>query len=211
MKTKVCKENKKLYEKEIKGQIKGLLRNYGYKGIGGYIIFKNIDEYFISAAYDVQCKDSGCFFVANLGIKNMCYDEILWSILDMEENMKAPLSIRATGAFIAPSVPIGNFKYEITDVSDIYNILTVFLNDIEEKVVDFLENESLGEYILKEDIKMWQYENLKVLALIDEKKYKDAIFFIESELAKGKKGTFMQGEDCFNDLSLKFCLKELNQ
>lgn len=211
MNTKVCKEIKKKYEKEIKAQIKGILKNYGYKGVGGYIFFKEIDEYFVSADYDLQCKNSGYFLVANLGIKKLYYDELIWEILDMKDNLKAPLSIRATGAFIAPSVPICNFKYEIMDVSEIHNILNYLLNAIEANLAAFLESENLGEYILKHDIKMWQYENLKILALIDEKKYEEAILFIESELAKGKKGTFMQGDDCFNNLSLNFCLKKLKQ
>ena len=49
---------------------------------------------------------------ATLAIKPMSIDPILWDIMDLSENHKAPLSFRANGAFICSSLPIDNFIIE---------------------------------------------------------------------------------------------------
>lgn len=82
-------------------------RKYGFRQ-SSYINFK-VEEGYFFCLYFYNCE-------ARLTVKPMYADDLWWEIWDIPENLKAPLSLRGTGAFALSGQILG--VYEIAQPTD---------------------------------------------------------------------------------------------
>lgn len=160
---KLTKEEKKQMKKQFFIELKKAAKQKGYKSRNG-IYFKVKDGVFIFVLGGFVNGMETHNFNFYVRVKKYVYDDIFWKIINMEENIQEPDSLRAIGAFTAPSITISDIQCYIQD--DLENWAKWLMEQAEENVDKFLKNHSINEYVLEhEDI--FCGKMLKFLAYID--------------------------------------------
>ncbi len=77
--------------------------------------FQNIDDWFWTLTLNTYLNDEKT--TLSLDTKPMRVDPLLWEILAIPENQKAPLSFRANGAFTCSSLPVADLSVDDRDMS----------------------------------------------------------------------------------------------
>jgi hypothetical protein len=85
---------------------------HGWESSRGFI-YKATDLLFFSLVIVGQAKRHRLFY--SLGYKLLAFDELFWKIVNLEENLKQPLSFRAFGAWTAPQMVISEGEVSIVD------------------------------------------------------------------------------------------------
>jgi hypothetical protein len=85
---------------------------HGWESSRGFI-YKATDLLFFSMVIVGQAKRRGLFY--SLSYKLLAFDELFWKIVNLEENLKQPLSFRAFGAWTAPQMAILEGEVSIVD------------------------------------------------------------------------------------------------
>ena len=159
----------KIQEKELINEIRCLIKKKGYK-------MKTQSIYYVDNKKFIHCD----FLIVNhekivyrIYIKDCDYDDIFWSIMQMPDNLKEPISLRAIGAFKAPSVLLNNgeliFSNNIDDIA--YKLIDL----IEKSSKEFVStNNIIDEYVTNMSEGM-DLEVLKCLAYIHMGKNHDAL------------------------------------
>lgn len=204
--TKEEKQQIKEREKEYIGLFKQIAKKYEMKYKANTLFFTHKD-YFIKILYDFSVENNNIMYSAT--IKYMVYDDIQWDILDMADNKKEPLSLRATGAFSAfgykliPAYKVvsleDNPERVLNNVlSEIKKLVENFNEDIDSKVLDML-----GE---KEEDKM-EAVSAVFIVYIHQKEYKKARELIEKCMENGYEGSFGNNGKMFVELALEYLNK----
>ena len=189
-------------EKELSVLKKRKAKEYGFKKIDSYLWSYN-KEMFYYADIDVWLdeKNLECKCSYKWLCKPMWIDELLWVILNMEENKSAPLSLRCTGAFTFNGIESKSQTTLIDEFSPEKLELCVdsYINDFKEKVqnfsiLDFYEN-------VNEDI--YQYDIYNLLYLVYQKKYSEAYKCAEGMIHSG----FINKGKKLSDYAKEYCLK----
>jgi hypothetical protein len=94
---------RRAFEMEILRALTERAKGAGWRKLSNSV-FRELDSMFIAADLNVWLNADKT--VWQLQAKPMAVDPVFWSIMDMEENEKEPLSLRASGAFVCDSVPI---------------------------------------------------------------------------------------------------------
>ncbi|MBR4288198.1 MAG: hypothetical protein IKT50_02035 [Clostridia bacterium] len=189
------KETKKNLEQSIKNQGKKL----GFKSKNGFI-FSKIGENFVTVTYVIV---NFCKLVYTIELKKFSYDDIFWDILHMPDNKKMPFSLRANGAFSAPSIILS--QGEIALSSDVEAIPESFLNMVEEKISFFLSKHEVNSYVLShKDIPC--SSTLMCLAFLDMDNPSAAVKIAQKEIAAGNRlgGFENEGKVFFEWILFKF-------
>ena len=189
------KETKKNLEQSIKNQGKKL----GFKSKNGFI-FSKIGENFVTVTYVIV---NFCKLVYTIELKKFSYDDIFWDILHMPDNKKMPFSLRANGAFSAPSIILS--QGEIALSSDVEAIPESFLNMVEEKISFFSNKYEVNSYILShKDIPC--SSTLMCLAFLDMDNPSAAVKIAQKEIAAGNRlgGFENEGKVFFEWILFKF-------
>ena len=177
----------KMTQKLLLKQIKTRAVEFGYK-VSSYAMFSKIGENFVSIDHGIL---NSTIFDYSITIKKYSYDDIFWDVMNMADNKKAPVSLRAIGAFAAPSITIFADKIPLSD--DIDSIVQTFFDTVVMHVNDFLKNNQVSDFIFSNKNlphgPLW-----KCLEYIDRKEIASAIEVAKREIASGDKDGGFENE-----------------
>ena len=191
----------KAKEKELKELIKKVGKKFGmgHKQCDLFFVHK---DYFITIGYLFYPAHNTIEYCVT--IKYLDYDDIQWNVLDMSDNKKEPLSLRAYGAFSAFGAHLIP-PYKIVSLGDNpERVLNNILFEVKQIVEDFDEN--LDERVLSE-VKTDNCTTLEFIAYIHQKEYAKARKLAENCIANGDEGQFGNNGKTFFELALEYLNK----
>lgn len=195
------KINKEM-QKQLMQQIKLNAENKGYK-IKSNSLYQLKGDNFIHSDYlIVESKK----IIFRIYIKKYSYDNIFWDTMNMKDNKKKNDSLRAIGAFKAPSILIKKNEYELSE--NVVNLANQFIEAVEVASDNFLANNEINMYVLKYE---YGQDNkiLKCLAYLDMKQYAQANEVARAALGVGDSGRFeSEGNSFFEWVLLEKYLKQ---
>lgn len=176
---KISKEQ----EKELCKAFKPVFRKHNYKTrLGRY--FSKQGNSFIIVLMSIMKHE---IIDYRIEIKEYVYDDIFWKIMQMPENSEEPDSLRAVGAFRAPSMLIKQGQLDITEKYE--ELAELFISDIEKSVQEFIEQYNLDDYALN-NAKGWNNKTLRCLAYIHQGKIYEAKKLAQYYIDCGDEGGF---------------------
>lgn len=162
-----------------------------YKAIGN-TIYKVVDNVFVHCDFLVV---NSKILVYRIYIKKYVYDDIFWKILQMPSNSKKGDSLRAKGAFKAPSILLTKGEIELTDKYEEQAKYLVGL--VEEYSFSFMIQYDIDKYILDYEGGM-DKEVLKCLAYIHMNNIEEAKKIARISIGNGNRGNFEnEGKEFF--------------
>lgn len=180
----------KIQQRELLNTIRETAKKNSYK-IKGTSIFIHKGEIFIHC--DFLVVDSRKI-VYRIYTKYYSYDDIFWNIMHMSKNEKSSDSLRACGAFKAPSILIRKGERELSD--DYEEMSNFLVKEIDDNSSSFLLNHEIDEYVINYE-KGVDKDILKCLAYIHMSCRERAIDIAKSALKNGNKGRFENSEKSF--------------
>lgn len=138
--------------------IKNLIKSNSYRCRQNSIYFE-IGEYFCACDYVLAPEK----IVYNLRLKKREYDDILWEIMNMSDNIEQPSSLRAVGAFAIYGFKIasGGVPYDL----DCYTKIEELINNLKNIFSEYIKNNDLYNVIINAS-DGYQIDELKCLAFI---------------------------------------------
>lgn len=173
-------------QKQLLKQIKLIARSKGYR-VRSDCLYQVRGDNFIYCDYDTFKPDKLDF---SIHVKKYSYDNIFWDIMDMKDNKKESDSLRADGAFSAPSVEIEADLYELSE--DINSIANQLLEEVETVTANFLANNDVNLYVLEHENKPYD-KIIRCLAYIDMKQYEQAKEIAREAIEAGDIGKYISG------------------
>lgn len=171
-------------QKELLNIIRADVRKSGFKIRSNTIYVVKQDGFIHCNFLVVESKK----IIYQIYIKDYSYDDIFWNIMHMSENTKKGDSLRACGAFKAPSILIEKGEVELTDQ---FKELSGFLIEKIDKCSDeFLLNYNIDDYVInfEEGINK---EILKCLAYIHMNCSDKAKDIAQNAIANGNMGGYI--------------------
>lgn len=189
----MTREEQKKYKemnKYLENRTKEVFKTYSLKK-KDYMFYYSKNNMFYSIMFSISRDIIKVYFYA----KPLWLDDILWDILDMSNNKKAPISLRGIGAFTINS-KIQLKEYNILSQKDIDDIIDKSFKEILE-----LSNVYNEEYYLKHytDIS-YQEEIIYTIVLIYNKEYSKALDY----LSNTQINYFVSHNKCFSDLAIEY-------
>lgn len=173
----------KIQQRELLSAIRETAKSKKYK-VSGNSIFVHKGEIFIHCDFLVVNSSK---IIYRIYTKYYTYDDIFWDIMHMPKNGKSSDSLRACGAFRAPSILIRKGEREL---SDDYDEMSSFLvKEIDDNSSNFLLNYEIDEYVISYEKGADEYI-LKCLAYIHMSCMERAIDIAKSALKNGNNGRF---------------------
>lgn len=166
-----------IIEKELIKKIKEIAKEKNYKGIRGNI-YKIIDDNMVHITF-IFVKPKEIKY--SVYLKKYNFDDIFWKIINMESNIDHADSLRVVGAFSAPNINIDAKKVLIE--GDTETFVRKLINELDEKINDFLRENDIVEYILKNN-DISHAAVLKCLAHIHSNNVEEAIKIAKEALDK---------------------------
>ena len=171
-------------QKQLISAIRISADSRGYKARTN-TIYKVIDKAFIHCDFLVVNSQK---LIYRIYIKNYDYDDIFWKIMQMSSNSKRNDSLRAIGAFKAPSVLMKNGEIELIEKYEEQAEYLVGL--VDECSRNFMEKYDIDEYVVEcEDVLMGR-EVLKCLAYIHVNNIEQAVKIAQKSINDGKSGNY---------------------
>lgn len=190
---KLNKEEKKALYRCIKKNAK----EKGFSFIDGSI-YKICGENFIHADYLVV---DSCKLIFWICVKKYIYDNLFWKIMGMESNINARKSLRANGAFVAPSVVVLKGEMELSE--NIEDIAREAVLLTEKSCAEFLKSHEIAQYIL-EHHDLVDNQIMKCLVYAEREEYEKAIAIAQEEINKGDRGRFVNEDKGFFERVLMY-------
>lgn len=134
--------------------------------------------------------------VYRIYIKNYNYDDIFWKVMQMPTNSKKSNSLRASGAFKAPSILLKKGEVDLTDKYD--EQAEYLLGLVDECSHNFMEKYDIDEYIIDYEDGMDE-EVLKCLAYINMNNIEEAKKIAQESINNGNRGNYENGGKAFFD------------
>lgn len=209
--TKGQKEVLKEIEKALKSGMKQNISRAECKLVSN-CIYRKLNDYLVSAIYFARFSDNQYKLTLRYNIKLYYYDNIFWEVFDMKENCLQKDSLRANGAYTAPSIQWDEKTYTIKNVSEVDQVCVEAINEFNtesEMYIDKILSEygSFDSFILKQEGIMDEML-LKMLANINMKKYADAENIANTELKQGRGGRFQNNGIDINEYVLMYCRRK---
>lgn len=170
----------KATQKELGKRIKDCAKKFGYRHNSGFLFLKS-DDNFISATYGVV---NSCRLKYMIDIKKFTYDDIFWDVINMPSNKKAPMSLRANGAFAAPTITIAQGDIAVSSDSDLDVIANSLCDTIVETTSQFIKEHQVNDYILSKENFPYS-KTLKCLAYLDRNDVVSALDIAKKEIESG--------------------------
>lgn len=171
-------------QKQLISAIRIFADSRGYKARTN-TIYKVIDKAFIHCDFLVVNSQK---LIYRIYIKNYDYDDIFWKIMQMSSNSKRNDSLRAIGAFKAPSVLLKKGGIELIEKYEEQAEYLVGL--VDECSRNFMEKYDIDEYVIEcEDVLMGR-EVLKCLAYIHVNNIEQAVKIAQKSINDGKNGNY---------------------
>ena len=168
-----------------------------------YMLYSKKGDLFFDCFIFVSVNDNNeCKCYTRECIKPMWLDELLWELLDMEENSKAPLSLRAIGAFTVSGTQIHEAETVLSSWTE------EELREIVEKYIDhFCETVSNADQAAFEDKLSEGYHGdlREALYYIHTKQYQKAL-----DTVGDQRGCFSNGELNINDAIRAYATEQKN-
>ncbi len=154
-------------------------------------IYRVIDKAFIHCDFLIVNSQK---LVYRIYIKNYDYDDIFWEIMQMSSNSKKNDSLRAIGAFKAPSVLLKKGEVYLTEKYEEQAEYLVGL--VDECSHNFMEKYDIDEYVIVYEDGM-DKEVLKCLAYIHMNNIEQAVKIAANSINDGNRGNYVNGGKAF--------------
>ena len=154
-------------------------------------IYRVIDKAFIHCNFLIVNSQK---LVYRIYIKNYDYDDIFWEIMQMSSNSKKNDSLRAIGAFKAPSVLLKKGEVDLTEKYEEQAEYLVEL--VDECSHNFMEKYDIDEYVIVYEDGM-DKEVLKCLAYIHMNDIEQAVKIAANSINDGNRGNYVNGGKAF--------------
>lgn len=154
-------------------------------------IYRVIDKAFIHCDFLIVNSQK---LVYRIYIKNYDYDDIFWEIMQMSSNSKKNDSLRAIGAFKAPSVLLKKGEVDLTEKYEEQAEYLVGL--VDECSHNFMEKYDIDEYVIVYEDGM-DKEVLKCLAYIHMNNIEQAVKIASNSINDGNRGDYVNGGKAF--------------
>lgn len=154
-------------------------------------IYRVIDKAFIHCDFLIVNSQK---LVYRIYIKNYDYDDIFWEIMQMSSNSKKNDSLRAIGAFKAPSVLLKKGEVDLTEKYEEQAEYLVGL--VDECSHNFMEKYDIDEYVIVYEDGV-DKEVLKCLAFIHMNNIEQAVKIAENSINDGNRGNYVNGGKAF--------------
>ena len=177
-------------QKQLISAIYSSADSRGYKAKTN-TIYRVIDKAFIHCDFLVVNSQK---LIYRIYIKNYDYDDIFWKIMQMPTNSKKNDSLRACGAFKAPSVLLKKGEVDLTENYEEQAEYLIRL--VEECSRNFMENYDIDEYVIECEDGM-DKEVLKCLAYIHMNNMEQAVKIAQGSINDGKRGNYVSGGNGF--------------
>lgn len=154
-------------------------------------IYRVVDKAFIHCDFLIVNSQK---LVYRIYIKNYDYDDIFWEIMQMSSNSKKNDSLRAIGAFKAPSVLLKKGEVDLTEKYEEQAEYLVGL--VDECSHNFMEKYDIDEYVIVYEDGV-DKEVLKCLAFIHMNNIEQAVKIAENSINDGNRGNYVNGGKAF--------------
>ena len=154
-------------------------------------IYRVVDKAFIHCDFLIVNSQK---LVYRIYIKNYDYDDIFWEIMQMSSNSKKNDSLRAIGAFKAPSVLLKKGEVDLTEKYEEQADYLVGL--VDECSHNFMEKYDIDEYVIVYEDGV-DKEVLKCLAFIHMNNIEQAVKIAENSINDGNRGNYVNGGKAF--------------
>ena len=180
----------KVQKKELRNLIVAYAKKLGYKARQN-TIFRVKDAAMVYCDFLVVDSKK---LIYRVNIKNYDYDDIFWKIMQMPSNSKKNDSLRASGAFKAPSVLLKKGEVELTEKYEEQAEYLVGL--VDECSRNFMEKYDIDEYVIECEDGI-DKEVLKCLAYIHMNNIEQAVKIAQSSINDGNRGNYENGGKAF--------------
>lgn len=208
------KISRKELDKNIKRVLKNIVKGYGYKTRGN-VLYKKYKDYFISILISSTGQNNNLINIRG-NIKPYFMDDIFWDIFKMEDNIKAPMGLRADGAFTVRSLQIFNENREVADYQEVENYVKELLLECDKYIIKIIEElgEDLWKFIAysheQANPGLFKYALAKMLLDIREKNYQEAYNTAVEELNNHRYGGLQnEGKDIYEHIKY-YCENKIN-
>lgn len=196
----------KILEKLWDNIVKQTFTNNGWQYTSGFN-YKSLNNHLYTFSI-IKHRNKPNTISANLGVKFIPLDDILWAILSMENNSKARFSLRVNGSFSLSPKSIKDWQQEISledpleDFAGIFKTIDNLTNQYSEKLVNL---DTFLAFVLS----MGQPQNVKdknlyLTGLIYKNRLKEAVDFLKENM-QTETGGFYDGSKSFYELALQYC------
>lgn len=162
------------------------------------IVYFVKDKYFISCLFYLNNLNEIKYYVR---LKEMVYDDIFWKLMNMEDNLKEPLSLRAIGAFTSKSIDVFNGKILYDEKIDA--IAKIILDHIELSISEFIKANDLDDYVLNKNTGPYK-DLLKCIVYIKRNELYLAKEIAEKNIDNDKCGGFVNKGKTFFEYVLEY-------
>lgn len=203
------KITRKELDKNIKIAIKGEVKKYGYKTRGN-VLYKKSDGYFISILLAATGINNNLINVRGT-VKPYFFDDIFWTVFQMQENLKQPMGLRADGAFSVRGLQIYNQYKEVEDYNDVEGYVETLLEKCDAEIMKVINE--VGDDFRKfidyskdvEDPGLYEYILSEMLLEIKEGNYLEARNLAINELKNHRHGDFKNQGKYIYEYVIDFC------
>lgn len=209
--TKELKKRLKEFEKSVHNTMRKISKEYGYKIISNSL-YKISGDFFLHGVFFTRIDQDKLKVFIRMYAKLYKSDDIFWTIFDMKENISQKESLRANGAFVAPSIQFSETWFEISNLEACENICRLAIEKFIEEEKRFLESingdvSQLRAYI-SEHQGMMNEMLIKMLVAIQLGDYQTALKMAKDELEIGKRGCFQNNGKDIYEYTVDYCLKK---
>ena len=184
-------------EKELVKLIKKMAKEQGYNAVSNSL-YKVKEDIFYCSHFVIVTRQK---LVYRIGLKKISYDDLFWNIMDMPENSKQKLSLRATGAFAVPLIETASGTIEFEgDVNVISSVYCDLIKKSEETCSGWVTD--VNSFVLGQLDQTYGANVLRSLAYLDRGDKEKAREIAVANI--GKSGFVNEGKDYFERLAEKY-------
>lgn len=206
------KINRKTLDKMLIDSIQEDKKEYKLKS-RGCSMYKKVGDYFVTIVMAITGMESEKIRVTGY-VKPYIIDDIFWDVFHMSGNSKAPMGLRANGAFKVDSLTVFSSTISYEKVEKIGIIAKDLLYQCHEKILHVIEEiNDYNDFLLFardiEDHGFFDYNLTYMLLLIYDKKYQDARTIAEEQLLSGDHGRFKNEGKYIYEHIVDYCKLQL--
>lgn len=144
-----------------------------------FMVWFQKKDLFFDLMIGIRERDGHCYCACTERIKPLWLDDILWDILDMPENKNEPASLRAIGAFTVYGSEIYSDESELEtwEIAEMEKYVHKYIEHFYQSIQAF-GIEKFYEYM---NASSYHQELRKTLSLIYEKKYEEALAYLNTQ------------------------------
>ena len=206
------KYNKKNIEKSIADILIDISNASDYRK-KGFTLYKKKEDYFLTIFIYITGFNSDLISVQGR-VKPFWFDDVLWDVINMSSNKKAPISLRAVGAFAIRGPNVFQYEIQIKDISEVSDTVEILFQKCNYELLSFLDkiSGSYEEFCKQaENFQTGLYDEKlgQMLLEIYKKDYAKAEKIAMEELNAGRRGNFInEGKDVYTHV-IEYCKKNI--